>query len=52
MNQPINCTCGKLVGRVKDGKVYVWCKSCKKEVPILDLMKHEEESHNEPVDKH
>lgn len=52
MNQPINCTCGKLVGRVRDGKVYVWCKSCKKEVALVDLIEHvEEENHDETVDK-
>lgn len=30
----IKCDCGKLIARAKDGKVYVWCKHCKKEVPI------------------
>ena len=50
MNE-INCTCGKLVGRVRDGKVYVWCKQCKKEVCLTDLTKHfEEEKHNEKTD--
>lgn len=34
LNKPIKCTCGKLLARVKDGKLYVWCKECKKEVPL------------------
>lgn len=32
--KPIKCDCGKLLARVRDGKVYVWCKVCKKEIPL------------------
>ena len=31
---PIKCECGKLLAYVRDGKVYVWCKSCRKEVEL------------------
>ena len=31
----IRCKCGKLIAkRHADGKIYVWCKGCKKEVPL------------------
>ena len=30
----INCNCGKLLAKVKNGKLYLYCKSCKKEIPI------------------
>ncbi len=30
----VQCDCGKLLAKVKDGKIYVWCKNCKKEVPL------------------
>lgn len=28
----INCDCGKLLAKVKEGKLYLYCKSCKKEI--------------------
>lgn len=28
----INCDCGKLLAKVKNGKLYLYCKSCKKEI--------------------
>ena len=31
---PVNCTCGKMVARIRGGKVYVYCKTCKREVPL------------------
>lgn len=31
---PVKCTCGKMVARLRDGKVYVYCKTCKREVPL------------------
>lgn len=41
----IRCNCGKLLARVgKNGTIYVWCKSCKKEVKL-------EVEPYEPVDK-
>lgn len=31
----IKCKCGKLIARQKDdGKIYVWCKECRKEVKL------------------
>ena len=41
---PIKCSCGKLIARERDGKIFVWCKSCHKEVEI----KIEKESLHEP----
>ena len=34
MDKPIKCSCGKLIAKYKDGKLFVWCKSCKREVEI------------------
>lgn len=34
-DKPIRCDCGKLVARQRDGVLYVWCKECRKEVPIV-----------------
>ena len=31
----IKCKCGKLLAkRHEDGKIYIWCKECKKEVEL------------------
>ena len=30
----LKCHCGKLLGKVKNGKLYLYCKQCKKEVQI------------------
>ena len=31
----IRCKCGKLIARKRDdGKIYVWCKECRKEVEL------------------
>jgi hypothetical protein len=31
---PVKCTCGKMVARLRNGKIYVYCKTCKREVPL------------------
>lgn len=40
----INCSCGKMIAKERNGKVYLWCKSCHKEVEL----KIEKESRYEP----
>lgn len=40
----IKCTCGKLIAKERDGKIYLWCKSCRREVEL----KLAKESHYEP----
>lgn len=30
----IRCTCGKLVAISKNGRIFVYCKSCKRQVEI------------------
>lgn len=33
--EDIRCKCGKLIARKRDdGKIYVWCKECRKEVEL------------------
>lgn len=32
--KPIKCDCGKLLAKERDGKIFVWCKQCKKEVEL------------------
>lgn len=35
MDKKIHCDCGKLLAKIhEDGTIWVWCKSCKKEVPL------------------
>lgn len=35
MEKEIHCSCGKLLAkRHSDGKIYVWCKECRKEVEL------------------
>ena len=34
MDKSIKCDCGKLIAKIRDGKLYVWCKNCKREVEI------------------
>ncbi len=41
----IKCPCGKLIAKERDGKIYVWCKHCKKEVE-LKIEKREPLSRN------
>lgn len=33
-NKDIRCACGKLVAIEKNGVIYVYCKGCKRQVPI------------------
>lgn len=30
----IKCDCGKLIAVERDGRIFVWCKQCRKEVEI------------------
>ena len=39
----IRCDCGKLLAHEKDGKIYVWCKQCKKEVEVVVVKTKTEE---------
>ena len=36
----ISCDCGKVIARVQDGKIYVWCrgKECKKGISIGEIL--------------
>ena len=46
----IHCSCGKLLAkRHSDGKIYVWCKECRKEV-VLEVEREEaKEIHIQPI---
>lgn len=34
----IRCNCGKMLAKIhKDGTIWVWCKSCRREVPLENL---------------
>lgn len=35
LSKPIKCDCGKLIAKERDGKIYVWCKQCHKEVELV-----------------
>ena len=35
MEKEIRCKCGKMVAKIhENGKIYVWCKECRKEVEL------------------
>ncbi len=34
--QNINCTCGKLIAIKRNGRIYVYCKGCKRQVAISE----------------
>lgn len=42
----VKCSCGKLLAkRHDDGRIYVWCKECKKEI-ALEVEPYEPEERN------
>ena len=34
MKLELNCSCGKLLGKIKNNKLYLYCKQCKQEIEI------------------
>ena len=34
--KPILCHCGKLLAYRRDGKLFVFCKKCKREIEVAD----------------
>ncbi len=32
---PIKCDCGKIIAYVKNGKLFLYCKNCKRQIPIM-----------------
>lgn len=32
--EPVHCGCGKLLAYERDGKIFVWCRGCRKEVEL------------------
>lgn len=32
--KPIRCECGKLIGYMRNGEIYIMCRGCKHEVNI------------------
>ena len=31
---PVRCECGKIIAYRRDGKIYLYCKQCKRQIPI------------------
>ena len=31
---PIRCECGKIIAYLKDGKIVLYCKQCKRQIPL------------------
>lgn len=45
----VKCDCGKLLAVEKDGKIYIKCKGCKKQIDIGELIaKSQEPKSREP----
>lgn len=34
-SKKIECACGKMLARMEDGVLFMWCKSCRKEVAYV-----------------
>ena len=34
---PVNCDCGKLIAFERNGKIFVQCKRCKREIEVARL---------------
>lgn len=34
---PIRCNCGKIVAYNRNGRIEVYCKECKKQIPVVIL---------------
>lgn len=32
--RPLSCECGKLLAYERDGKIFVWCRGCRREVEL------------------
>lgn len=39
----VNCSCGKLLAVERNGRIYVYCKRCKREFPVARLEPRAEE---------
>lgn len=44
---PIRCDCGKLIAMCRQGKVYIKCKGCKREIE-LNVVQSQEPKSQEP----
>ena len=31
----IGCACGKMLARMENGVLFLWCKECRKEIPYV-----------------
>ena len=37
VGNPVRCECGKLVAVERHGRIYVYCKACKRQVEVTRL---------------
>jgi hypothetical protein len=37
---PVRCDCGKIVAYERNGKIYVYCKSCKRQIAVVRAKSH------------
>lgn len=37
---PVRCECGKIVAYERNGKIYVYCKSCKRQIAVIRAKSH------------
>lgn len=38
--EPVKCECGKIVAYERNGNVYVYCRSCKRQVAVIRAKSH------------
>lgn len=34
-DKKISCACEKMLARMENGMIYLWCKNCRKEIPFV-----------------
>lgn len=34
-DKKISCACGKMLARMENGTIFLWCKECRKEIPFV-----------------
>ena len=34
----IKCNCGKMLARFENGRLYLWCKSCRREIEYIPTL--------------
>ena len=39
LGEPVRCDCGWIVAYEKNGRIYLYCKKCKRQIPFVNIIK-------------